>query len=68
MDAQSEDDLLVALLKELRRKNEREDQLRAVIAKATDTMVLVNQTCQRILEPVDRLDARVTLLAAGAAE
>lgn len=55
------DAVLLELIGEVR-------QLRSVLGHMANTMVLVNQTCQRILETADRLDARVTLLAAGAAE
>lgn len=58
MDANESDAVLLELVGEVR-------QLRAVLPRVVDALVLVNQTCQRILETADRLDARVTLLAAG---
>lgn len=61
MDAQGEDELVITLLKELRRRNEREELLRVVIAKATDTMAVVNQTCVQIKEALERVDARLSL-------
>lgn len=67
MDGQSEDEMLLSLLRELRRRNDREDSLRAVITKATDTMALVNQTCVRIHEAIERVEARLSLFT-GAAE
>lgn len=61
MDANEVDSVMLAVLAELR-------LLREVNTGIANTMLLVNQTCQRVLETADRLDARVTLLAAGAAE
>jgi hypothetical protein len=67
MDGQNEDELLLSLLRELRRRNEREDVLREIITKATDTMAVVNQTCVRIHEAIERVEARLSLFT-GAAE
>lgn len=61
MDGQNEDEMLLSLLRELRRRNDREDMLRAVITKATDTMAIVNQTCVRIHDAIERVEARLSL-------
>lgn len=58
MDA-SEKSVMLEVLNELR-------QLRAERARFADTMVLINHSCVRVIEAVERLDARVTLLAAAA--
>lgn len=68
MDSQGEDELVITLLKELRRRNEREEMLRSLVVKVTDAVTLVNQTCVRVAEAVERLDARVTLMQPGPAE
>lgn len=60
MDTNEGDELMLAVLAELR-------ELRACMGRIGDTMMLVNQTCVRIGESMERLDARVTLLH-GAAE
>lgn len=55
MDANGEDSLMLELLGEVR-------QLRAVLGRVADTMMVVNQTCVRVIETVERLDAKVTLM------
>lgn len=62
MDSQNEDKLLISLMRELRRRNDREDMLRDIITKATDTMAVVNQTCVRIHEALERVEARISLI------
>lgn len=64
----NEDEMLLSLLRELRRRNDREDSLRLVITKATDTMALVNQTCVRIHDAIERVEARLSLMQPGPAE
>lgn len=59
MDANEE--MMSELLGEVR-------QFRDVLGRLADTMMLVNQTCVRVAEAVDRLDARVTLMQPGPAE
>lgn len=59
MDANEE--MMLELLGEVR-------GLRAVLGRVADTMALVNQTCVRVIETVERLDARVTLMQSGPAE
>lgn len=61
MDANESDAVMLELLGEVR-------QLREVLGRVADTMMIVNQTCVRVTEAVDRLDARVTLMHAGPAE
>jgi hypothetical protein len=61
MDANESDAVMLELLGEVR-------QLREVLGRVADTMMIVNQTCVRVTETVERLDARVTLLVAGPAE
>lgn len=61
MDANESDAVMIELLGEVR-------QLREVLGRVCDTMMIVNQTCVRVTEVAERLDARVTLMVAGAAE
>lgn len=61
MDAVESDAVMLDVLGELR-------QIRPVLARLVDTMALVNQTCVRINDAVERLDARVTLMQPGPAE
>jgi hypothetical protein len=61
MDANESDAVMLEVLGELR-------QLRPVLARLADTMVLVNQTCVCVSEAVGRLNAHVSLLQAGPAE
>lgn len=55
MDSNEVDALILDVLGELR-------QLRPVMTRLADTMVVVNQTCVEIMGAIGRLDARVTLL------
>lgn len=55
MDANESDAVMLVLLGEVR-------ELRSVLSRVADTMMIVNQTCVRVIETVERLDARVTLL------
>lgn len=55
MDANESDAVMLEVLGELR-------QLRPVLARLADTMVLVNQTCVGVSEAVGRLNAHVALL------
>lgn len=59
MDANESDAVMLQILEELR-------ALRTERACFADIMVLVNQTSVRVIEAVERLEARMTLL--GAAE
>jgi hypothetical protein len=61
VDANESDAVMLEVLGELR-------QLRPVLARLADTMVLVNQTCVCVSEAVGRLNAHVSLLQAGPAE
>lgn len=58
MDTDESDAVMLEVLGEMRR-------LRCVLTNIADTMVVVNQTCVRVMEAVERLDARVTLLQAA---
>lgn len=61
MDSIESDAVMLEVLSELR-------QLRPVLARLADTMVLVNQTCVGVSEAVSRLNAHVALLQSGPAE
>lgn len=61
MDAIESDAVMLEVLGELR-------QLRPVLARLADTLLLVNQTCVGVSEAVGKLNAHVALLQAGPAE
>lgn len=61
MDSNESDAVMLEVLGELR-------QLRPVLARLADTLLVINQTCVGVSEAVSRLNAHVSLLQSGPAE
>lgn len=61
-NATEEDELMIALLKALRSKNEREDALKGVLTRATDAIVGLNTTVAHLAAAVERLERRLATM------